>query len=638
MNYAQGSTQHAISVSEELAQPVAEETAQGARIAPPSPSDPASWLARLHLTGSRGVLILGVVVVLAGGIIANTAQTAGGRIKIEPVRFMSQSGPMQTGLLYVPSNATVKTPACGVVTLHGYINSVDTMDGFAIEMARRGCVVLDANLTGHGDSEPPFLGPSDQDYGSVGALSFINTLPIVRHGDVGLIGHSMGGWASVVAAFFEPTLYRSVVLESSSVSTPVDEPVPGTPQFPRNVLVDEAQYSEFSQLMWNVPAGSDFPRSKRMQTFFGTSKPIVQGKVYGSIRSGTGRELIIQGTIHPEITIDPSAVKHAVRWMQLTLAGVQPMPAGNQIWYWDEIGTLLGLLGVGLLFFGAAGQLLQTPYFATVARRRPENRSMRGIPWWIGAAILVAVGPVTFYWFQAWRTNRIPAGAYLPENVTTGVAAWAVGGAAIATLLFLLWHFTTRRDRRGTLHSYGIAEPDGRIDGRLIWRSAVLGLATVVAAYIAVFFFEWAWSSDVRFWVFNIKPVDYVHMKIVLDYLWPFLLYFVVLSVVVFGQLRPRMKRLGTFMLAVTVLLTIGYVGFLGVEYGMALATGQIMTSSQPLLTIVGFQFVPVFIIVGTVASYLFWKTGRIYTGVVVLTLLIPSILVANTAVHGVPW
>jgi hypothetical protein len=138
--------------------------------------------------------------------------------------------------------------------------------------------------------------------------------------------------------------------------------------------------------------------------------------------------------------------------------------------------------------------------------------------------------------------------------------------------------------------------------------------------------------------VFNIKPVDYVHMKIVLDYLWPFLLYFVVLSVVVFGQLRPRMKRLGTFMLAVTVLLTIGYVGFLGVEYGMALATGQIMTFSQPLLTIVGFQFVPVFIIVGTVASYFFWKTGRIYTGVVVLTLLIPSILVANTAVHGVPW
>jgi len=630
MNDAQDSTEQAISVPEE--------TARGAHTASPSSGNFSSWVVRLHLTGSRRVLVLGVVVLLAGGIIANTAQTAGGRIRIEPVRFMSESGPMQTGLLYIPSNATVKTPACGVVTLHGYINSVDTMDGFAIEMARRGCVVLDANLTAHGDSEPPFLGPYGTDPGGNSPLALINTLPIVRHGDVGLIGHSLGGWSSVIAAASNPTLYRSIVLESSSVSTPVDEPFPGTPQFPHNVLVDEAQYSEFSQLMWAVPDGSDFPTSKRMQVFFGTSRPIVKGKIYGSIAAGTGRELIVQGTIHPGITIDPSAVKHAVQWMQLTLAGVQPMPAGHQIWYWDEIGTLLGLLGVGLLFFGVAGELLQTPYFATVVRRRPENRSMRGVPWWIGAAILVAVGPVTFYWLQDWRTNRIPAGAYAPENVTTGVAAWAVGGAVIASLLFLLWHFTTRRDRRGTLHSYGIAEPNGTVDGNLIWRSVVLGLVTVVAAYIAVFFFEWAWNSDVRFWVFNIKPVDYVHMKIVLDYLWPFLLYFIVLSVVVFGQLRPRMKRLGTFMLAVTVLLTIGYVGLLGVEYGMAFATGQIMTSSQPLLTIVGFQFVPVFIIIGTVASYLFWKTGRIYTGVAVLTLLIPSILVANTAVHGVPW
>jgi pimeloyl-ACP methyl ester carboxylesterase len=583
-------------------------------------------------------LVLGILLILVGGLIANTAQTAGGRVKIEPVRFMAQSGIMQTGLLYIPSNATIQHPACGVVTLHGYINSVDTMDGFSIEMARRGCVVLDANLTGQGDSEPPFLGPTDTDYGGYGALAFINTLPIVRTGDVGLIGHSMGGWASVVAADFGPKLYRSVVLVSSSVSTPTYEPVPGTPQFPRNVLVDEAQYSEFATVMWDVPAGKDFPQSKRMRSFFGTTEPTVKGKIYGSVAAGTARELLVQGTIHPGITIDPSAVKHAVQWMQLTLKGVQKMPAGNQIWYWDEIGTLLALLGVGLLFFGAAGELLRLPYFATVARPRPENRSMHGILWWVGAAILVAVGPVTFYWLQDWRTNEQSAGSFWPENVTSGVATWALAGAAIAIILFLLWHFTTRRSKRGTLHTYGITEPDGRIDGKLIWRSVVLGLTTVVITYLGVYFFEWAWNSDVRFWVFNIKPVDYTRMKVAVDYMWPFLIYFIVLSVVVFGQLRPRMKRLGTFMLAVTVLLTIGYVGFLGVEYGMALATGMIMTSSQPLLTIVGFQFVPVYIIVGTVASYLFWKTGRIYTGVAVLTVLIPAILVASTAVQGAPW
>lgn len=594
-----------------------------------------SFLSRLRLKGSRKVLILGLLTILIGGIVANTAQTAGGRIRVEPVSYLTQSGLVQTGLLYIPSNATTKTPACGVVTIHGYINSVDTMDGYSIEMARRGCVVLDANQTGHGTSDAPAF---TDEFGGPSALAFINTLPIVRHGDVGLIGHSMGGWASVIAAALDPTAYRSIVLVSSSVSTPVVEPVPGTPTFPRNVLVDEAQYSEFSQLMWAVPAGSDFSSSKRMQTLFGTSSPIVKGRVYGSIAAGTGRELVVQGTTHPGMTFDPSSVQHAVAWMQLTLKGVAPTPAGNQIWYWDEIGTLIALLGVGLLFFGVAGELLRVPYFASVVRARPESRAMRGILWWVGGAILVAVGPVTFYWLQEWGSNNLPAGSYLPESITTGVAAWTVGGAIIGTLLFLLWHLTTRREKRGSLHSYGIAEPNGTVDGRLIWRSAVLGVAVVVATYVAVFLFEWIWSSDVRFWVFNIKPVDFAHMKIVLDYLWPFLVYFSVLSVIVFGQLRPRMKSLGTFMLAVTTLLAIGYVAFLGIEYGVLFATGELMTSSQPLLTIVGFQFVPVFIIIGTVASYLFWKTGRIFTGVVVLTLLVPSILVASTAVQGVPW
>jgi hypothetical protein len=594
----------------------------------------SAW-AKLRVTGSRLVLLLAVVLILVGGLVANTAQTAGGRIRVDQVRYLTQSGLVETGLLYIPSTATAKTPACGVVAIEGYINSVDTMDGFSIEMARRGCVVLDANQTGQGSSQPPSFA---DEFGGPAALSFINTLPFVRHDDIGLIGHSMGGWASVLAAYSEPTAYRSIVLVSSSVSTPVEEPVPGTPTFPRNVLVDEAQYSEFSQLMWAVPQGSDFPRSTRMQTFFGTTKPIVQGKVYGSIAAGTGRELLIHGTDHPGLTIDPSAIADAVHWMQLTLVGTGPMPAGHQIWYWDEIGTLIGLVGVGLFLFGVAGQLLKTSYFGAVVRARPENRAMHGWLWWVGAAVLVVLGPATFYWLQEWGSNTFPAGPYLPQTITTGIAAWAVGGAIIGTILFLLWHFTTKKDRRGSLHTYGVAESDGSVDRHLLWRSVVLGVAVVVATYVAVYFFDWAWSSDVRVFVFNIKPLDFVHMQVVLDYLWPFLIYFTALSIIVFGQLRPRMKTLGTFMLAVTVLLVVGYVGFLGLEYGVLFATGQLLTSSQPLLTIVGDQFLPVFIIIGTVASYFFWKTGRIATGVVVLTLLIPAIMVASTATQGIPW
>jgi pimeloyl-ACP methyl ester carboxylesterase len=97
-----------------------------------------------------------------------------------------------------------------------------------------------------------------------------------------MVGHSMGGWASVIAAGTQPTAYRSLVLVSSSTSTPPYEPIAGTATFPTNVAVIEATNSEFSQLMWGVPKGTQIPQSPRLEALFGTKSPVVPGQVYGS--------------------------------------------------------------------------------------------------------------------------------------------------------------------------------------------------------------------------------------------------------------------------------------------------------------------------------------------------------------------
>jgi len=577
-----------------------------------------------------------VVLIVGGGILANTTQTDGGKVRVVNVSYPTETGQIETGLLYIPSTATDKTPACGVVTIHGYINSYDTMDGFSIEMARRGCVVLAANQTGHGTSQPPAFADA---FGGPASLAYLDSLGIVKHNDIGLIGHSMGGWASVLATATYPKDYRSIVLISSSVGTPVDEPIPPTATFPRNIMVVEALYSEFSDLMWGVPKGSDFDSSARLQTLFGTKSSITQGKVYGSIAQGTARELYVQGTTHPGLTFDPAAIGHAVSWMQQTLTGVSPMSSGNQIWIWDEVGTFLALIGVGLFLFAAAGYLLRLPYFATIARPVPENRSMRRGNWLFGAIIFLGLGPVTFYEFQNWGSVTLfPAGGIFPQTITSGIMTWAVADALIGLALFFVWHFTTRKDGRGGLHHYGLGESNGRISAQVIGRSALLGVTTIAATYIPVYFFSWAFSSDVRLWIFPIKTVDFEHMKIALDYTLPFLLYFVIISVIVFGQLRPRMKSLGTFMLATTTLFVLGFVLFIALEYSVLFATGELLTSSQPLLSIVSLQFIPVYIIIGTVLSYFFWKTGRIYAGAVAATVFVVAIVVASTATQGVPW
>ena len=89
------------------------------------------------MRGRWSLAIVGVILIVAGGVLAWLTQTSGG-IRIEDVRFKGANGNTMSALLYVPPNATAQTPAPGILAVHGYINSRETQDGFAIEFARRG--------------------------------------------------------------------------------------------------------------------------------------------------------------------------------------------------------------------------------------------------------------------------------------------------------------------------------------------------------------------------------------------------------------------------------------------------------------------------------------------------------------------
>jgi len=152
--------------------------------------------------------IAGVILILAGGVLAHLTQTSGG-IQIRDLRFKGDKGNTMSALLYIPPNATAQTPAPGILAVHGYINSRETQDGFAIEFARRGYVVLALDQTGHGYSDPPAFANG---FGGPDGLAYLRSLDIVDKNNIGLEGHSMGGWTVLAAAAAMPNDYKSIVL------------------------------------------------------------------------------------------------------------------------------------------------------------------------------------------------------------------------------------------------------------------------------------------------------------------------------------------------------------------------------------------------------------------------------------------
>ena len=82
-----------------------------------------------------------LVVIFAAMIIANGIQTDGGRIDVSYGVIDTDAGRL-TYKLYTPDTATEDSPAPGVLLLHGYQNDHETCAAYAIELARRGAVVL----------------------------------------------------------------------------------------------------------------------------------------------------------------------------------------------------------------------------------------------------------------------------------------------------------------------------------------------------------------------------------------------------------------------------------------------------------------------------------------------------------------
>ena len=201
------------------------------------------------------LVIVGALLMLAGGLLGHWIQTAGG-IRVLDIRFAGTGGTPMSALLFVPPNATAKTPAPGILAVHGYFNSRETQGDFAIEFARRGYVVLALDQTGHGYSAPPAFANR---FGGPDGLRYLHSLDFVDKNNIGLEGHSMGGWTVVNAAAAMPDGYKAMVLEGSSTGLPFARE--GTPQFPRNLAVVFAHHDEFSATMWGVPSGMEVTES-----------------------------------------------------------------------------------------------------------------------------------------------------------------------------------------------------------------------------------------------------------------------------------------------------------------------------------------------------------------------------------------
>ena len=554
------------------------------------------------------LFLVGWALILGGATLAGAIQTSGG-IQVRDVRFLGDSGVTMSGLLYVPRNATEKTPAPGVLAVHGYINSRETQSAFAIELARRGYVVLALDQTGHGYSGGPAF---SHGFGGPDGLVYLRSQPMVDKANIGLEGHSMGGWTVLAAAAAMPDAYRSVVLEGSSTGKPFA--AEGAPAWPRNLALVFSRYDEFGKFMWGVDDAGKVGTSPKLKTLFGTKADVVAGRPYGDVAAGTARVLYAPPVTHPGDHISTAAVGHALDWFALTLEGGTPKPASDQIWIWKEVGTGVALVGFVVLLLGTFDLAIRLPLLSGLRVDGAPDRDRRTPGWWIGLLLTAVLPVLTFFPAFIGVTLKLPPSHWLPQTVSNQVMVWALVNAVLALLV-------------GLIGPKVVSAPPRWL------RSAAAALITVGVGYAALFAVDRLFTVDFRFWVVALKLLSPDQALSALVYLAPLTLFFLIslkglAALTVTGD--SARARYGWALAAMSG----GFVAMLAVIYGLLFATGRLVTGFDPLSTVIAIQFVPLLAVVAIIATFTWRRTDSHVPGALICGLLVTWYVVAGTATH----
>jgi pimeloyl-ACP methyl ester carboxylesterase len=555
--------------------------------------------------------LFGLIILMSGALLAHLVRTSDG-ISVRDIRFAGTSGTTMSALLYVPAGASPNRRAPGILAVHGYINSRETQDGFAIEFARRGYVVLSIDQTGHGYSSGPAF---SNGFGGPDALRYLRSLPMVDNTQIGLEGHSMGGWTVLAAAAAMPDAYRAIVLEGSSTGSPFAKE--GSTTWPRNLALVFSRYDEFSKIMWGIDRAIDVPSSEKLKAVFGTNETITEARTYGAIADGTARVLHQPSTTHPGDHFSNEAIGHATDWFAATLKGGTPKPASDQIWFWKEVGTGVGLIGFVMILLGAFDILVRTSFFSSLRAPAVPAVDHRDRAWWRAFVISTTTPALLFFPAFIAAFLLLPASTILPQAVTTQITLWALLGAGVTLLI----------NRFG-----GRSLATGPSDWSL---SILLAIVTVAFGYISLVIIDRVFHTDIRFWIVAVKLPSVRQLGIAAIYVVPITLAFLVTLKTLCHVLTVRGDAGITRYAWAILALTSGFIVMLGLIYGIFFATGTLITGFDPLSTVIALQFVPVLGAVAVIAMFTWRRTGSHRPGAILVGILVTLYTVAGTATQA---
>lgn len=341
------------------------------------------------------LLIASLLLIIIGSFIASISNSSGGDVDVSRISFETDSGEL-SGLLYLPDGAE-DTPRPTIVTTHGYLNSAEMQAPQAIEMSKRGYVVLAIDQYDHGhsvgtmDKSIPFF--SFWPTSIYEAVNYMYEQDFVLkdeegNGVIAVSGHSMGGFSSTHAVILDEMFYEEAGIRKINsylsmgsdyqwiYALGYDLDDIANAYGPRTAGKIAGTYDEFffnPEAQGRTVTEKNYIETEEAQAFLGNPENPSVGEFY---EASEGQRIIYQPEeTHPWNHFSMTTTDHLIGFYDEAFAEYSDVvETGNtsQSWMYKEWFSFVALIGFFLLFVPIVKLLLKVPFLSETIVEKPN--------------------------------------------------------------------------------------------------------------------------------------------------------------------------------------------------------------------------------------------------------------------------
>lgn len=635
------------------------------------------------------MLVIVLAVILVSSFFASMIQSAGFSVTVTDIRNESNSGKLYeedgitevagqtvrgevvSGILFMPNDASASNKLPAVVMTHGYLNNRELQLQNAIELARRGFIVLTMDREGHGNYE--FVDGSDTYTSLYNAVKYVYNLPEVDKSRVGVTGHSMGGCATAMALSSDLATGGRIISAglmqgwSSFMGAGANVSV-GNLKAMDDEFFYQSKFADGTASICREYLHSTGAASFVGVTGYGNTKDAINiqndgiyiGGELTTVKEGTQasapfRVIYENNEIHPLNHFSTASAADVVNFFYTAFGtpdGHDYIASGSQTWWIKEAFSTIGLAAFFVLIFPVVSLLLTLPCFASL-RKKEELDLDAGLPsikkgglcgitstvtyFASGLACMLFGGFILNKAYLEWGPRIFPQGTYFPQDTTGSVAGWAVICAAFGlTVMGVMWlvkAIVAKVASSKGKETLAVGNPFAcaKIGIADFLKTIFLAIVVIALLYLVVFINWEIWVVDFRIWTFDVKPFMIEIVPAISRYIPWFFAYYAVSAI---GNAGYRLKDLpewatiaiNAFFNAAGVLLVIL------IQYITFRSTGVLWQGDMALGYIVVFPMVAVLAIATIISRIIYKKTGNIWLGAMINAILFTIITCANTA------